>query len=398
MGMITQTDSVRVKVGNLSLLSGIRIISGNVVQAYDNDKNEWEPDRSLVPLVMLPYIEVSDPENVQGGAQALTGVEWYEGVPKKDFGNRIVAGKDYKIGDGTESGIPKYALVVMKNTPAGTAEDIYCIAKFTDSRVGQTRNVTLSVTLRASKYEASNYTLRLDCPIDVEIDPMRETQWLRTATAQLYCGKKAVDDAHAAYWWQTREGNGEWTDITADDGKLWADCMANGVYKKTLTYDAKMFEGVIFRVRAAYYDGKRPTQPTDAALKAEFMVNVRVRDSITAEMYKTKGLKMAYDFSDNVGFKVRVFDNAKEFDDDKVAEMTQVIWKAKSRKAGSQQVTLDSGVDMAFVPKDKGFDKAYGVDVMAEVKTYKKHVILTDDDGKYLTDDDGNVLIAPIFE
>ena len=124
----------------------------------------------------------------------------------------------------------------------------------------------------------------------------------------------------------------------------------------------------------------------DAALKAEFMVNVRVRDSITAQMYKTKGLKMAYDFSTNVGFKVRVFDNAKAFDDDKVAEMTRVAWKGHSRKAGSQPVALDSGVDVAFVPKDKGFDKAYGVDVSAEVKLYRKHVVLTDDDGKYLTD------------
>ena len=118
MPLKTRAQSVITTVDPLSLHYGINAVSGNTVQTYNNESKEYEPDRTLVPLILSPYVEVYDPAKVQNGKQALTAVEWYDGVPAKDYSNRITAGEDYEIGDGTVTGFPANALKVKKNVPA----------------------------------------------------------------------------------------------------------------------------------------------------------------------------------------------------------------------------------------------------------------------------------------
>ena len=143
MGMKTQAQAVVTTVDPLSLHSGIEVVSGNAVQTYNNDTNEYEPDRTLVPLILMPYVEAADPDGKQSGRQELTVVEWYEGVPAKDFSNRIAAGTDYEIGDGSVEGFPQYALKVKKNVAVDSPSQLFCVAKFTDRRTGTTVRVEL---------------------------------------------------------------------------------------------------------------------------------------------------------------------------------------------------------------------------------------------------------------
>ena len=89
MAIRTQPLNVNIQVDPLSFVADITILSGNNVQVYNRDIQEYVPDRSLVPMIILPYVAVSDPEGVMNGEQALTGVEWYEGNPKADGSNRI---------------------------------------------------------------------------------------------------------------------------------------------------------------------------------------------------------------------------------------------------------------------------------------------------------------------
>ena len=111
MPIKTQVQNANVQVDPLSFVADITILSGNNVQVYNRDIQEYVPDRSLVPMVILPYVAVSDPEGVMNGEQALTGVEWYEGNPKTDGSNRITGNENYEISDGSVEGFPLYAPV-----------------------------------------------------------------------------------------------------------------------------------------------------------------------------------------------------------------------------------------------------------------------------------------------
>ena len=312
MPIKTQSHSVFTTVDPLSLHYGIETVSGNNVQTYNNESKEYEPDRSLVPLILMPYVDAIDPESKQNGRQTLTAIEWYNGVPAKDYSNRIAAGTDYEIGDGTVSGFPKNALKVKKNVSADTPMQIFCIVKFTDVRTQQTVRIEMNVKVYTVVYESRNYKLTVDCPSSWKIDPLKETTWLHTVTAQLYSGTSAVDDAHAAYWWQVREEDGAWRDITSEDEELWLTCKKDGVFTKTLTFDARMVKAASFRVRAAYYSSSRPVTPDDDSIVAETLVNIEMPSSLTAEQIQTRGARMASDFSTIVGYRVGLSDNRKK--------------------------------------------------------------------------------------
>ena len=400
MAITTQAGTVMTTVDPLSLHKGIEVVSGNAVQTYNNETKEYEPDRTLAPLILMPYVEAADPEGVQGGRQTLTAVEWYDGVPAKDFSNRITDGTDYEVGDGTVQGFPKDALKVKRNVPADEPAQVFCVAKFDDRRTGGTVRVEMGVKLYTAVYESRNYKVELDCPSSWTVNPLEEDTWTHTLTAQLYSGKEAVADANAAYWWEVKgEGDAGFRAPTEEELEAWLTCKgADGNFTRTLTFDARMMKSARFRVRAAYYDGDRPGTATDETIQAETFVNVEITKSLTVDQLLTKGARVASDFSTKVGYKIAAYDNRRNVGTDKIDELMQVRWKAKSGKPGSGTVDLDSGRELEFVPKDRGFDKAYPVAVYSEVSVYEKHKVLTDADGKWVTDAGGKVVIVPVFE
>lgn len=400
MGMKTQAQAVVTTVDPLSLHSGIEVVSGNAVQTYNNDTKEYEPDRTLVPLILMPYVEAADPDGKQSGRQELTVVEWYEGVPKQDFSNRITAGDDYETGDGTVEGFPLYALKVKRNVPVDAPSQLFCVAKFTDRRTGTTVRVEGSVKLYTTLYEAKSYKVELDCPPSWDIDPLSETSWLHTLTARLYCGGEAVADGNAAYWWEVMsDGDTDYHAPTDEDLELWVGCKdPEGVFANTLTFDARMFKLAKFRVRAAYYDGVRPSVPERDCIQAEACVQVGLPPTLKVEQVQTKGFRTAADFSTPTGFKVVACDNRGTVSDEKLAELFRIEWKGRSAKAGSQEVLLGTGASVEFVPKDKGFDPSAAVSVWADVQLYDKYKAVTDGDGKFVTDGGGRIVIAPTFK
>ena len=243
------------------------------------------------------------------------------------------------------------------------------------------------------------YKLAVNRPSSWYINPVTETgEWQHTITAQLYSGKEPVADSHAAYWWQVKEENGDWRDITAEDEELWLTCKSNGVFTKNLTFDARMFKTASFRVTAAYYEDTRPGNPAKSYLQCDTTVIVMVPGTLRVAQRQTRGGKVASDFSTEEGFELTAHDNRREYDDAMTDSMLQIRWKGKSAKAGSSETFIDSGRSVNFIPKDKGFDSAYPVAVWAEASVYAKHKVLTDDSGKVVTDDSGKIVIVPIYE
>lgn len=161
MAIQTQPKDVQVHIDPYSFLAEIQVLSGNPVQNYNKDTNDYEPDRSLVPCVLMPYISVQDPEGLMNGSQTITGAEWYEGAPKSDGSNRIVDNDDYAI---SASGKPTYSLTVKKNVDYNSPIELHCIFSITDKRKNTQEKFERSIVLRTSIFDSNNYSLKINRP------------------------------------------------------------------------------------------------------------------------------------------------------------------------------------------------------------------------------------------
>ena len=270
MAIQTQPKDVPVHIDPYSFLAEIQVLSGNPVQNYNKDTNDYEPDRSLVPCVLMPYISVQDPEGLMNGSQTITGAEWYEGAPKSDGSNRIVDNDDYAI---SATGKPTYSLTVKKNVDYNSPIELHCIFSITDKRKNTQEKFERSIVLRTSIFDSNNYSLKINRPKGWTINPLEVTpnskgEWLYSITAQVYSGEDTVADSNAAYWWQILDGT-TWRDFTADELEVFVSGKnADGTWGKTLTLDARFFRNISVRVRGAYYTGTRPSSPTSDEMQA----------------------------------------------------------------------------------------------------------------------------------
>ena len=212
MAIKTQQKDIPVHVDPISFIADIRVMSGNLAQTYNQDTKEYEPDRSVVPCLLMPYVQVSDPEKMMSGEQTVTGVEWYEGAPKSDGSNRISDNDNYVI---SAEGAPAYSLKVKKNVPVNSPMQIFAVYTITDTRKNTEVKIERSINLYTALYDTKNYSLRINQPKSLSLDPLRESadssgRWMHTITAQMYSGLQAVSDSNAAYWWQINENNTGW--------------------------------------------------------------------------------------------------------------------------------------------------------------------------------------------
>lgn len=370
MAIVTKQKDISVHIDPISFTADIEVLSGNIAQTYNNDSKEFEPDRSVVPCLLMPYVVVSDPEGQMNGKRTITGVEWYEGAPKTDGSNKITSGTDYIISD---TNTPKYSLKVKKNVEPNTPLQITAIFTITDTRKNTEIRFERSVNFYTALYDIANYALSIDAPKAWTIDTLRETadsngKWLHTITAQLTTGLQKVADENAAYWWQINEGSG-WRNITQDELDIYISGKdAEGNWTKSLTFDARFIRNTSFRCLSRFYEGERPSSP-DSTLSAVTAINVQMPKSLNVQMRQLSGSKINAAMSTSVKFECVLTDNRQVIGSDKDKFFT-VIWKAHSGKAGVTDKEIGRGRTITFIPSSLGFDKAYGISIYAEVKLY----------------------------
>lgn len=398
MAINTNVKDISVHVDPISFIADIEVLSGNTAQTYNQDTKEYEPDRSLVPCVLMPYVQVSDPEGVMNGNRTITGVEWYEGVPKSDGSNRIANGENYVISD---DGTPTYSLKVKKNVEANTPIDIFAIFTVTDTRKNTEVKVERSVSLYTALYDTQVLNMRLmNQPKGWFIDPTREKadssgRWMHTITAQLFSGKEEVPDSNAAYWWEINTDNSTWRQITQDELDIFISGKdSKGNWTKSLTFDARFVRTAAFRCRAAYYTGTRPSAPELENLQVTSTVKVEMPKTLRASIRQISGAKINASMSTNVKFECVLTDNKQVITyNDKLFSIT---WKAKSGKAGVSDKEIGKGNTISFVPSSLGFEKAYSMAVYAEVKMYAVTALVTSG-GKVMISNN-KAVIATKFE
>lgn len=393
MAITTKQLDISVHVDPISFTADIEVLSGNIAQTYNNDSKEFEPDRSVVPCLLMPYVVVSDPEGQMNGKRTITGVEWYEGAPKQDGSNRIVSGDDYVISD---TDTPTYSLKVKKNVEPNTPLQITAIFTITDTRKNTEIRFERSVNLYTALYDIANYALSIDAPKAWTIDPLREVadsngKWLHTITAQLRSGLQDIADENAAYWWQINEGSG-WRDITQDELDIYISGKdAEGNWTKTLTFDARFIRNTSFRCLSRFYTGTRPTS-SDSVLSAVSAINVQMPKSLNAQMRRLSGSKINAAMTTPVKFECVLTDNRQIIGTDK-DKFFKIIWKAHSGKAGVTDKEIGGGRTITFIPSSLGFDKNYGMSIYAEVKLYAVTALVTSG-GKIMTSNNMAVTAA----
>lgn len=379
MAIKTNVKDISVHIDPISFIADIEVLSGNTAQTYNQDTKEYEPDRALVPCVLMPYVQVSDPEGMMNGSRTITGVEWYEGVPKSDGSNRISNNDNYVISDTV---LPTYSLKVKKNVEPNTPIDIFAIFAITDTRKNTEVKIERSISLYTALYDTQVLNMRLmDQPKGWFIDPTREKadssgRWMHTITAQLFSGKEEVPDENAAYWWEINTDNSTWRQITQDELDIFISGKdSSGNWTKSLTFDARFIRMAAFRCRAAYYTDTRPSAPDLDNLQVTSTVKVEMPKTLWASIRQISGEKISASLNTTVKFECLLMDNKQVITyNDKLFSIT---WKAKSGKAGVSDKTIGKGSTISFTPSSLGFDKAYSMALYAEVKMYAVTALVT---------------------
>lgn len=397
----TQRQDIHVHTDPLSFSTELKLLAGNNVQTFNQDLQEFMPDRTFVPAVVLPEVFVEDPYDIMSGQAELSGAEWYIGHPTKEGTNRIVSGTDFEISDGTQEGFPKYALKVKKNVPADTPIDIYCIYMVIDKRQNTEVRFERSMPFYSSTYDSKNYSVTLDCPDSWSINPLEEVaddkgNWAHKLTSQLRSGQNDVPDENAAYWWQINDIEG-WRDMTEEEIEtLIVSGYSGGVWSKSIVFDARMVEGkVSFRVRAAYYEDVRPQSPASELLQQSTSVRVEMPRNLEVKQVLTKGARVEYDMKTPVGYRIDISVGNQPLAD-KLYSFFDIIWYSHNTKPGSKAQEIGRGRTINFIPTEKGALPGYGLGVYAEIKPYSHHQIVTDGTDTIVTAE-GDIIIEPAF-
>lgn len=391
--MEVQKQPFIVQIDPLSLLAVIKILSGNNVQSYNRDTNEYIDDRTLVPLLLMPYVSVVDPNEIMpAGDVKLTGIEWYLGVP--ETGSRIATNADYIISD---TGCPMYSLKIKKNIDVNSPKEVYAMMYFTDTRTNKSVTVERSMPLRTTYYDSTNYSVKLNQPSGFTVDPTRTVEdangdWPIKFSSQLFVGKDAAKDENSAYWYYILE-NGAYRLIDPATDLFMITKLVNGRFPKDILVNAMFIDNASFKVRAAYYTGSTPpAAPTIDSIQATTTMNVCLPKTASAKMITHKGMYIAPGVNQEIQCEVIIEDNAGLIANPE--KYYFALWYAKARTAGSIAKQIGHGMILNTTSGEIGITNALGYDIYPVVSEKGPYKALDAPDGTHFTDNNNEVIVA----
>ena len=381
---------MNVQVDPLTLTAGYKILNGNIVQTYNRDTDEYSEDRTLIPLILMPDINVLDPHSSMTGVAVLTGVEWYAGVPSTS--TLIVDGGDYEISPGNA---PQYSLKCKKNVDVNAPFDIYYKAYFTDTRLNRSVSVEGVIPVRTTYYNASNYNVKLNLPKTFTVDPVRTavngSGFMEIAlSAQLYSGVEAVADDNAAYFYYILENN-NWRLIDSDDVFVISG-LASGRFSKDLVVNASLFDNASFKVSATYYDGTYPTSPSNSAVQDVTTINVSLPESAEGKIRVSKGQYIAPNIDQSIDCEAWIEDNTGVIENPDKHWIC--LWYCKANTLSATEKQIGHGFKLSTTSKTIGVTNTKGVMIYAKIYDTSCYKLLCNEQGALLVNELGHFLIG----
>ncbi len=373
----------------LNVSVALIVQGGSLTQTHCAETDEYIPDRSITPLVIVPKVYVQDPDGViSGGLAQLSGVSWYAlpenlaaSVPAgtyigSELSNYLITGATagYSVAaDGS--------LTVGANIHYPSRTVLVFVANIADDRSGRTVKVQDSVLLSTTSI-AVPAALTLDKPASWRFNPL-EDSGVRTIRASLKLGGVTPDPTkvRTAFWWYLASGNTEVL-INADDHLFYE----SGQNSDSLVIDPE------------YLDEERIICKAEYALDGETLPGTPSANCLTAETVVQRKYS-AYDFDNYVHGGVEVSPAASHVKNECVVTVGKevlaspsryftVIWSIKDAVYGAEWRILGYG-DSIMIPAS---EIEQGADVGLELEEFDPLGALADDNDDIITDDDDNIL------
>ena len=239
----------------LSVAIFMDIIGGGLEQMKDTDGN-FEPDRTLFPLILRPRLMLKDPNHILADGDHTTGLvdtRWYIGTDEN--GTRITdSTPGFSIGSYGE-------LTVSRNVDPTAPLELYFTCGFIDPSGQRTIRKSHLLTLTSVQNVELNLSVSIDAADKMAISPFK-THANRTITATFMNGDKTVPDSKAVYDWKVLD------QTTLTFRKIGTDdpWYISGQGTKSIVIDRRYIDREVIRVEAHHTSA--PTKTVWAQTKA----------------------------------------------------------------------------------------------------------------------------------
>lgn len=183
-----KTASAYILYQPLNIALTMDILGGSLNQHRDSLSGDFDPDRSITPLLLAPHLEVEDPDGiilVSDQSSNLIDCRWYTASDDSDETQRITSDTSgFTLG---ESG----RLTVWRNVAEYDPLNLFFSCAFIDPRSQRVYRKQYQLTLTSSVSVDLNLSLELDVADKMPISPFKNYS-TRTITATLRNGEREL--------------------------------------------------------------------------------------------------------------------------------------------------------------------------------------------------------------
>ena len=211
-----KTASAYILYQPLNIVLSMDMLGGSLSQRQDMLSGDFDPDRSITPLVLAPHLEVKDPDGIlaEGDHSSdLIDCRWYLASDDSDETKRITSSTSgFVLGQNGR-------LTVRRNAEEYAPIHLFFSGAFIDPRTQNTYRKQLQLTLTTSQSVDLNLSLELDVAAKMPISPFKNFG-TRVITATLRNGEDIVpiDGVNAfCRWDRWNKDAGTWDSLSTKD-------------------------------------------------------------------------------------------------------------------------------------------------------------------------------------
>lgn len=221
-----KTASAYILYQPLVLSLTMDMLGGSLNQRHDMLSDDFDPDRTLTPLVLAPHLEVKDPDGIlsEGDHTSdLIDCRWYLASDDSDETKRITSAMS-----GFRLGLHG-RLTVRRNVPEYDPLHLFFSGAYIDPRTQHVYRKQLQLTLTSSSSVDLNLSLELDVAAKMPISPFKHFAE-RAITATLRNGEDIIpiDGVNFLSRWE----------IWNREARIWQIASTNHIFVKAITRDS----------------------------------------------------------------------------------------------------------------------------------------------------------------
>lgn len=200
-------------------------VGGSLVQRLNTVTGEYSPDRTIVPMVISPSLQVVD-HNITDGSKAsdvtaLLAVNWYIVTTENgtEQETEIVAVYDAEAVSHADYELYGKGLMVNANVPTGSGVHLRFKARYVNSNTSEPLQFKRDFQLETTSYVEFNPSIELNLPNYTIVNPLQLTAANRNlaVTAKFFAGALDISaNSRVTFLWEKLEGT-TYRAITATD-------------------------------------------------------------------------------------------------------------------------------------------------------------------------------------